>query len=219
MEPLEYDPMNHDDANSELVQRQRQSLSALVDGTGDAADTACLAWRDDASARADWRTYHLIGELMRSDGATLAPQREARLLARLRAQLANEPVVLAPAATPPRPKAWPLAWLAPMAVAAGFVAVAGVLVVTRVAAPEGMAQDRSALLANSVAAPAAGLQAVVAGAAAAPSAPGSTIIEGTLIRDAELDRYLAAHKQYSSTSALAVPGGMVRSVAAAAPGR
>lgn len=216
MEPLEYDPMNHDDAKSELLQRQRQSLSALVDGAGNAADTACLAWRDDASARADWRTYHLIGELMRSDGATLVPQREARLLARLRAQLANEPVVLAPAATPSRRRAWPLAWLAPMAVAAGFVAVAGLLVVTRVAAPEGMAQDRSALLANAVAAPAAGLQPVVAGAAAAP---GSTVIEGTLIRDAELDRYLAAHKQYSSTSALAVPGGMVRSVAAAAPGR
>ena len=212
--------MNHDDLNDEPLQRRRLSLSALVDGADDAADAGCRAWRDDASARADWRTYHLIGELMRSDGAALAPQREAQLLARVRQQLASEPVALAPVALPPRRAAWRSAWVAPMAVAAGFVVVAGVLVVTRVAAPAGAAQDRSALLAGTVAAPAAaGLQAVTRGATAGASTTGPLTVDSGLIRSAELDRYLAAHKQYANTSALAVPGGMVRNAAVAAPGR
>jgi hypothetical protein len=40
-----------------------------------------------------------------------------------------------------------------------------------------------------------------------------------MIRSAELDRYLAAHRQYANASTLTAPGGVVRSVAAAAPGR
>jgi sigma-E factor negative regulatory protein RseA len=79
------------------------------------------------------------------------------------------------------------------------------LVVTRVAAPDAATTDRSALLASPAAAP--------SGAAGAGS------VEGRLIRNAELDRYLAAHRQYSNTSALAAPGGRVRNAAAAAPDR
>jgi hypothetical protein len=40
-----------------------------------------------------------------------------------------------------------------------------------------------------------------------------------LLRSAELDRYLAAHRQYAPMSTLAAPGGIVRSAAVAAPGR
>jgi len=93
--------------------------------------------------------------------------------------------------------------VAPAAIAAGFVAVAGALVVTRDAAP-----DRSAQLTGPAATP-AGMSATGTGVS----------VEGRLIRSAELDRYLAAHRQYSNTSALAVPGGMVRNAADAAPGR
>jgi hypothetical protein len=99
--------------------------------------------------------------------------------------------------------------------------VAGVLVVTRVAAPAGAVQERSALLAGPAAGGAVselkGEPVVATPSAPNPaSAPGA---EGRLIRNAELDRYLAAHQQYSNTSALAVPGGSVRKAAAAAPGR
>jgi len=54
----------------------------------------------------------------------------------------------------------------------------------------------------------------------APSASAAASgTDGGLIRNAELDRYLAAHRQYSNASALAAPGGLVRSTAVAAPGR
>lgn len=212
--------MSRDDPSAQAD--RREALSALMDGQGAEADRACRAWRDDAGARADWHAYHLIGELMRSDDVRCAAQHDARFLAGLRERLAAEPVVLAPAASvaPARQSAWRHAWVAPMAVAAGFVAVAGVLVVTRVAAPEGATHDRSALLAGPTPERAAGLQSVAT--AVAPRTAGAAGLPGTegrLIRNAELDRYLAAHKQYSNTSALAVPGGAVRNTAAAAPGR
>jgi sigma-E factor negative regulatory protein RseA len=212
--------MNRDDPTNRL--EQRQALSALLDGDGTKVDQACRAWRDDASARSDWHTYNLIGELMRSDDVRCNQQHDVRFLGRLRECLATEPVVLAPVAAKASTGKgrWRSAWAAPLAVAAGFVAVAGVLVVTRVAAPEGAVQDRSALLAGpSAARVVSGLQgeAVVATSSATPA--GSPGAEGRLIRNAELDRYLAAHQQYSNTSALAVPGGSVRKAAAAAPGR
>jgi sigma-E factor negative regulatory protein RseA len=212
--------MNLDDRDDRL--QWRQALSALMDGDGSEAEQACRAWRDDAGARADWHAYHLIGELMRSEDARCTPQRDAQFLGCLRERLVGEPVVLAPAALP-RQMPWHRGWAAPVAVAAGFVAVVGVLVVTRVAAPDVATQDRAALLASSIAAPAASATGMLQAAARTPlasSAPGSQAVEGVLIRNAELDRYLAAHKQYSNTSALAAPGGgMVRNTAAVAPGR
>jgi len=190
--------------------QQRQALSALMDGDGSAADDALRGWRDDARARADWHAYHLIGELMRSDDVQCAPLHDAQFLSGLRVRLALEPVVLAPAAlTRPDASARPgrssRTWVRSMAVAAGFAAVAGVLVVMRPGGPEGAAQDRSPLLANQGVAP-----------SASAAAPGT---EGRLIRSAELDRYLAAHRQYNNTSALAAPGGVLRNAAATAPGR
>lgn len=201
--------MNRDDP---AYQRERgQALSALMDGQGSAADLACRAWRDEPEARADWHAYHLIGELMRSDDVRCAAQHDAQFLGRLRQRLAAEPVVLAPASPAvnesPVPRRRHRAWVGPAAVAAGFAAVAGVLVVTRFGAPDGATADRSARVADAVVTPVA-----LSGSSAAGA-------DGRLIRNPELDRYLAAHRQYSNTSALAVPGGMVRNAAAAAPNR
>ena len=40
-----------------------------------------------------------------------------------------------------------------------------------------------------------------------------------MIRSAELDRYLDAHRQYANGAMQVVPGGAVRNAAATAPGR
>ena len=209
--------MNHDEPNSRL--QQRQALCALLDGDLSEADLACRAWREDPQSRADWHAYHLIAEVMRSEAVRCAPRHDARFLGLLRERLAVEPVVLSPGAPAgsASKSGWRRAWAVPMAVAASFIVVAGVLVVTRVAAPDGALGDLSAGMESSVAVPGArGAHAAAAesSAAAAPVSAGA----GVLIRSAELDRYLAAHKQYSSTSALAAPGGAVRNVGAVAPG-
>lgn len=209
--------MNRDEPTDR--RNQREALSSLIDGEAGDLDLACRAWRDDAGARADWHTYHVIGEAMRSDDVRVNARHDAAFLARLRERLATEVVVLAPTTPPAAPRAaWRHAWVAPMAVAAGFVAVAGVLVVTRVAAPEGTLPERSASLIDPASArPQAGAQGLaVSGAPPGPTAAG---MSGRLVRSAELDRYLAAHQQYSPTSVLAVPGGAVLKAAAVAPGR
>lgn len=190
-------------------ERQRQRLSSLMDGDladGDAA-ALCRDWRDDAQLRVTWHAYHLIGDVMRSEDLAHDGARDEAFLHALRRRLADEPVVLAPAATVASPvRRRRRGWMAPMAVAAGFAAVAGVMVVTRLAAP---GDSPGAVIA---AQPAAAVR--VSTDRPAPLAG----VEGVLIRDARLDRYLEAHKQYGPSAAL-VPGGVVRSTATAVPQR
>jgi sigma-E factor negative regulatory protein RseA len=115
----------------------REALSALVDGEASPSEVAqtCAAWRGDADTRANWHEYQLIGDVMRSqDLAGTTPS--AAFLNNFRARLAQEPVVLAPAAAVARKAVAPVAapvkalrplqrrtWTGPIAVAASFVAV------------------------------------------------------------------------------------------------
>lgn len=207
--------MQHQDDD---LSARRAALSALMDGDGQSADVACGAWCRDPSARADWHTYHLIGDLLRSDEHRSDPARDAAFLGRLRERLAAEPVVLAPTpesgaryAQSRRRRGWALSG----AVAAGFAAVAGVMVILRAPEPAGAG--------GSTLASVPGAAVVQAGAAAEPAGASATVVtwpeQATLIRNSELDRYLAAHRQYSTSSTLALPGGAVRSVSVAEPAR
>jgi sigma-E factor negative regulatory protein RseA len=184
-------------SDSERDAMARERLSALVDGEldGDATAQACGHWRGSADARASWHAYHVIGDVLRSDDLACDPARDAGFLAALRARLKDEPVVLAPQPLPqrqPGARSGRWSWKAPTAVAAGFVAVAGVLLLTRGPAIE---------------VPGVGLAQV------APE-PQRLIATGQLIRDARLDRYLAAHKQFAGSSALGVPSGFLRNATA-----
>jgi sigma-E factor negative regulatory protein RseA len=200
-------------------------LSALADGDADALPGACSAFRDDAAARQRWHTYHLIGDVLRSDELASPGARDAAFLGRLRERLSQEPVPLAPA--PAAPARSRLGWRAPAAVAAGFVVVAGVLVLTRgapdaampaagptlAASPLGTAGQGSTLVVNHSAAPAA-----PAGSRPALSNP-QLVRSGDqlLLRDAELDAYLRAHQAARGGAALALPGGVLRNVDVSAP--
>ena len=203
--------------DSELHAAALERLSALMDGELDAAATerACARWRDDAASRADWHAYHLIGDVLRSEDLACDPGRDLAFLAAFRARLADEPVVLAPQALQHSPAVavradgglrgsrW--SWLAPSAMAAAFVAVAGVLMLTR-APGTPPARDASVPVAQAPQVP----------AVPAPSVPAvveaqTFVASGSLIRDARLDRYLDAHKQFAGSSALGVPSGFLRS--------
>lgn len=203
---------------------RRQALSDMMDGAADAGGVAraCEAWRGDSGIRGDWYTYHLIGDVLRSEDLAHRPARDEAFLATLRTRLAAEPVVLAPAALreepadlpgelpvvappPRRTRLWRRAWSAPAAVAAGFMAVAGVLVVTRTVEVMPSPQIAAAV---PVPVPQGGSPAVV---------PVSvTSASGKLIRDARLDRYLAAHRQYGASSMLPVPAATAVSYGAVA---
>ncbi len=202
----------------------REQLSALVDGELDsaAATRACAGWRDDPGCRATWHAYHLIGDVLRSDDLASVASRDAKFLLALRSRLSDEPVVLAPVpsaaaaasrAAPTARRRW--GWMAPSAVAAGFVVVAGTLMVTRAPAPE-PAQNVAAAVPSR---PAALVPAPAIVATAAVPAEPAIVMDGRLLRDAQLDRYLAAHKQFAGSSALGVPSAFLRSATADASNR
>jgi len=98
-----------------------QALSALADGEASAAELSHVleAWPQQPGLQRQWLSYQLLGDTLRS--AELARQRQPTeaLLARLRPQLAAAPRVLAPHAL--RRSVALRRWLAPAAVAAGFV--------------------------------------------------------------------------------------------------
>jgi negative regulator of sigma E activity len=143
----------------------REILSALADGQAhpDEVARACAAWRQQPGARATWHAYHLIGEAMRSPDQAAASD-SAAFLQRMRARLAEEPVVLSPqsaqsvgrGAAPQAPVnassaalAQPLKrrmWAGPMAVAASFAAIVGMLTANlggTIGQPEGTQVARS----------------------------------------------------------------------------
>lgn len=199
----------------------RRWLSALADGDAEAAERACALWARDASARQTWHRYHLIGDVLRSEDLAHGAAHDARFVAELRERLAQEPMRAAsdadadgmlsmPAGTPPPPaQARPsasrrerLRWLVPAAAAAGFAAVAGMLVLTRTAAPDaGSAVPLAGATpgaAVALGAPTGGslLQAAVGvSAAAAPGAIGAGAPGASMIRDPRLDEYLRAYRE------------------------
>jgi sigma-E factor negative regulatory protein RseA len=201
-----------------------ERLSALMDGEADAsAVQACSdAWRDDVASRAAWHAYHLIGDVLRSEDLASAPQRDAAFVAALRARLDGEPALLAPSAGDTRVATRPLrrasrwrAFSAPAAVAAGFVAVGGAVLVLRsppATVPASLAQAGAPL---ELRASAPSTQAPLAAVAEAPAAP----LSGQMIRDARLQQYLAAHKQFGGSTALGVPSGFLRSATVDVPVR
>ena len=198
------------------IDAQRQALSSLMDGDLPAGELAGVIARfcaDDA-LRADWHAYHLIGDVLRSDDLATAPARDTRFLQALRSRLEQEGAVaqqdaapwLATAPRPPMPMPVSVSasasasvsaapsrrrlsgWMAaPAAVAAGVVVVAAVLVANK------------ALLSPPTA------EAVFAQQMASPAS-------GVLVRDARLDRYLAAHRNLGTGLAGAGAGSAERTV-------
>jgi len=187
----------------------REQLSALADGELDDAAPLCSAWLAQVELREAWHTYHLIGDVLRSEDLAAAPARDAALLGRLRECLACEPTILAPAPLPAveSERRWSLR--AAVAVTAGLVAVGSIYSLMR-PAPEPTVVATAAGSGSAVAA----REPAAAGAApllvpAADTDPPSVIATGNLrlIRDARLDAYLAAHKQFAGSSAPIPPRG------------
>jgi sigma-E factor negative regulatory protein RseA len=188
----------------------KEQLSALADGEVDAAAAAaaCGAWKTDAELRRTWHAWHLIGDVLRSEDLASSAGRDQRFLLAMRERLAREPVVVAPeplvAAAPVRRGGG--RWLLPSAVAAGFTLVVGTFVVL---APSGGPAPAAPKLAR--VAPPAVESPIVTASVREPAAAQPVAVNGRMIRDPRLERYLAAHKQFAGTSALGVPSTFLRS--------
>ena len=162
------------------------ALSALIDGQADPGEVAlaCGAWRNGPEARAQWHRYLLVGDVMRSDELAGRAAADERFLQALRTRLAAEAVPLAPRPTSSVAAQRSLRWRrvgGPLAMAAGFAAVAGMVWVLR-AAPEETAGP--ALARND-----SGLRG---------GNNSSLAVEAVeLVRDRTIDRYLEDRRQQS----------------------
>ncbi len=201
---------------------EAERLSALVDGEADgaASDAACAGWKADVEVRRTWHTWQLIGDVLRSEDLASSAARDQRFLVALRGRLATEPVVLSPAPLRTMVEAAPRGavvslsrrtpgrWMLPWAIAAGFMLVIGTFVVVR---PGGVPASLAPVvaLADNGSDAASPLRQVSIRESVGPT--GAVVVDGKLIRDARLDRYLAAHKQFAGTSALGLPSAFLRS--------
>ena len=178
-------------------------LSALADGQCCAAETlqAVNKWAAEPKARESWQTWHVIGDVLRSED--LAPSRAegAAFLDRLHAQLAVEPAPLAPAAWRDAAEARasrPGVSRALGATLMGAGVAAAVLTVWMVlpagTGSQGLEGSPPGLAAVAPAAPSASL-----------SPPGSALQPGSgqFIRDARLDEQLRTQPAGGATP----PGG------------
>lgn len=170
----------------------RQCMSDLMDGRVDPAhvEEACTTWSSESRARESWHAYHLIGDVLRSEELAAPVAADAAFVLALRQRLATEPVHLVPRAPTHRT---PTRWRSvSVAAVAGVVVVLGVVTVLKSGGP--------------------GLGAGPAVDLASAGPPAEVVMTGKLIRDAQLDRYLAAHRRLGGGSAVGVPGAVVRSV-------
>jgi sigma-E factor negative regulatory protein RseA len=217
--------------DSDRSESTRRILSALADGdaTDGEAARAFQAWREDADARASWHTYQLIGDVLRSDDLACEPAGDEAFLVKLRARLADEPVVLAPQArAEAEPAAVPVAvnavtaaarsrgrWQGPAVMAASFVvAIAAINVVRPFNHGAG---------ANVAAASASGpmLASItsVDNTGAPASAPATDALTPAQRRAAaeQLAPYLAAHRQSTMSGPFQMPGSDIRNASLVQP--
>jgi sigma-E factor negative regulatory protein RseA len=203
-------------------ERRWLQLSALCDGEaalGEAQDSF-ERWRDDPRLRERWHSYQWIGDVMRSEDFASAAEHDQAFVLALRERLAREPVVLAPVR---QPAAAPMGvqrlamvaggrrmrWSAPAAMAAGVMAVAGALVVIRSTGPVEPVASSSLAQAQPEA---------IRVVAPVQATPASDTAIGPMLRDADLDRYFEAHRQFARGPALSAPSA-VQQVVVKAEGR
>lgn len=203
-----------DDKDEPEADDPRWLSSAMADGEADAAELVrgLAAWDSaDPRMRQSWHAYHLIGDVLRSEDLASPPEHDHRFLERLCLRLDDEPAVLAPRPLAPAlPTRRSRSWLMPAALAAGVMGLATVLVSSLT--PGG--GTPAPLLAaapykdTAVATVTPTAVAPVAAQVAEVVPPG-----GAVLRDAQLDRYLRAHRDYATALPGSLPGGSGRSIA------
>ena len=211
----------------------RQQISELADGRlrGEAFVQAVEAAVSDDDARATWHAYHLVGDTLRSSDLARCDVKNhfmARLQARLQVEdastssamvmsvVAVELAARAQTGVQPRAQFDRTAEPANAAVyrwrmVAALASVASVAAVSVLgwSLLRGGADDATPALAS----------VVPASAPSSLSAAPDQNPPAVMIRDANLDALLAAHKQFGGTSALQAPAGFLRNATFDGAGR
>lgn len=192
----------------------RELASALADGElqGGEFAQALEALETDEEARARWHTYHLVGDVLRSGAGAAVRPHDAAFVARLRQRLRDERIAPRPAAAqrlpaPRRHSANDGLWR--WKLAAGLSSLAAVAVLGWQFAAALRDEGAGAQLARAQA-PGAVLSQPTELASAEPP---------VMIRDPQLDQFIAAHQQQGGASVLQMSAGFLRNATFERPAR
>ena len=188
---------------------RRQSVSALVDGELSSAELDALLrdQADPAEWEADWKTFHLIGDVLRGlepvVPSCLPQDFAATVTRRLQGEAVLQPVpaesVVHLRGAPANDAVFRWKLVAGLASIAAVAAVGWALIGTVV--PSSAVGPQLAQVSPTISqgAPLEAAQAVVV------QTP-----QGQVLRDARLEQLLAEHRQYGGMSALQTPAGFLR---------
>lgn len=198
---------------SEPLRENNERVSALMDGQvqGEEFARTVAYLASTPKAQDTWDTYHLIGDAMRSSGATIRPH-DAAFVARLRSTLAQD--AIEKIATSPLPiRADGQKDL--KVVAANDPWWKGVVGLASVAMVAVLAWQGVTLMGPASRSGDGAAQLVKATLPAAPVVVPATLTAGVdtpmlIIRDPQLDALLAAHRQMGGATALQMPSGFMR---------
>lgn len=186
-----------------------ERLSAIVDGEwSDDGHSSGIFSDFDRDDRAAWSSYHLIGDVLRSDDLAVSPAASGAFMNRFAARLEAEPHVLAPAAAAASTRR-----LLPSLrrrVVPGLAVAAAAATLTWIVVPQmhgiGAGQGSAQVASASAQSSRGGDVQRVAMASVPPQ-------EGNIIRDAQLDQYLEAHQQFAQQPVMMDSTPLIRSAA------
>lgn len=185
-----------------LLHAQREQLSALMDGecSPDEVQAVASAYGQSAALQQAWADYQWLGEVLRAPaggprsadtafvGAVMARIRQEGASGSAPALAEVKSVVVAPLPNSANDAVFRWKMVAGVAALCAVAAVAWQVVVS----PAASSGPQLALN--------------------APSAPTQVVMteHGAVVRDAQLEALLAAHRQYGGMSALQMPAGFLR---------
>ena len=202
-----------------------EQLSAFVDGemAGDEQHLNAIFSGLVQESRTAWSSYHLIGDVLRSDDLAMSPAASQSFMAGFAARFEAEPHVLAPAALPAasqsathngrvsRILALRRRVVPSLAVAAAAATLTWIVMPQmRGAGMAGAPQIASAQSSGDH------VQRVAMNAAPVQTAAAQ---DGNIIRDARLDEYLEAHQQFAQQPVMTDSMPFIRSAALTTQGQ
>ncbi len=193
------------------LQDRSALVSALVDGEVSGSDLSRLLKDDPESIRSDWKTYHLIGEVLRQQApvatTALSLDFSSRVMQSVLGESSLKPVATAqPVVRTPAANDAVFRWK----LVAGVASMAAVAAVgwSLVSSPTPATGSQLALAGSQVVS-----SAPPSTPSVAPAAPETVVVQtpqGQMVRDARLEQLLSEHRQFGGVSALQMPAGFLR---------
>ncbi|MFX1672826.1 sigma-E factor negative regulatory protein [Paraburkholderia sp. A2WS-5] len=203
-----------------------EQLSAFVDGemAGDEQHLNAILSGLDEEGRKAWSSYHLIGDVLRSDDLAMSPAASQSFMAGFAARFEAEPHVLAPAALPASAQSAAHAGRVSRILALrrrvvpSLAVAAAAATLTWIVMPQmrGVGMAGAPQIA-SVQSAGDNVQRVAMNTV--PVQTAAAMQDGNIIRDARLDEYLEAHQQFAQQPVMSDSMPFIRSAALTTQGQ